>query len=596
MNARGPANWKPAELTMNSTIPTKMTTRSNDVSVRARSTGATSSETMARSSRTAIPHPFQPRDEAADESRGSRRPYLTEAVRNVATPRPAVKPSYHRGGPALARGERPQGPVREADVTTELLVVGGERQRAAESGTLNVIEPGTGAPMAEVAEAGPEDARRAVDVALRAFEEGPWPRTSATERGRVLLRASVLVRERLEDLARLEARNVGKPIGDARDEIGIVADTLEYWGGAANKILGETVPVQDPGLDVTLREPVGVCALITPWNFPLVIATWKIAPALACGNTIIVKPASYTPLSALRLADILVEAGLPPGAISVLPGPGSAVGNALVTAPRVNKVGFTGSTEVGSKIMALAARNITRVSLELGGKSANVVFADADMDTAIERSVWSVFGNTGQDCCARSRVFVEQSAYDDVVAAMAKRTDELRVGPPLAEETELGPMISAGQRETSLEYLEIGQKEGARLVTGGDIPQGAGGEGGFYLRPAVLADVRNDTRVAQEEIFGPVACLIPFDTEKEAIRLANETEYGLSGSIWTRDLGRAIRVAKAIRTGVISVNSSHSVHTEAPFGGYKRSGIGREMGMHAVNLYTEVKNVYFSEA
>jgi acyl-CoA reductase-like NAD-dependent aldehyde dehydrogenase len=481
-------------------------------------------------------------------------------------------------------------------MATELLVLGGEGRPAAEGRTFAVIEPGTGAPMTEVAEAGPEDARRAVDVAVRAFDEGPWPRTSATVRGRVLLRASMLVRERLEDLARLEARNAGKPIRDARDEIGIVADTLEYWGGAANKIFGETVPIQDPGLDVTLREPVGVCALITPWNFPLVISTWKIAPALACGNTIVVKPASYTPLSVLRLAEILMEAGLPAEAISVLPGPGSAVGNALVTDPRVNKVGFTGSTEVGSKIMALAARNITRVSLELGGKSANVVFADADMDTAVERSVWSVFGNTGQDCCARSRVFVERSTYDDFVAAMAKRTDELRVGPPLEEETELGPMISAGQRETSLEYLEIGQKEGARLVTGGDIPQVAGGEGGFYLRPAVLADVRNDTRVAQEEIFGPVASLIPFDTEEEAIRLANETEYGLSGSIWTRDLGRAIRVAKAIRTGVISVNSSHSVHTEAPFGGYKRSGIGREMGMHAVNLYTEVKNVYFSEA
>jgi acyl-CoA reductase-like NAD-dependent aldehyde dehydrogenase len=481
-------------------------------------------------------------------------------------------------------------------MTTELLVLGGEGRPAAEGKTFGVIEPGTGAPMADVAEAGPEDARRAVDVAVRAFDEGPWPRTSATLRGRVLLRASAMVRERLEDLARVEARNVGKPIGDARDEIGIVADTLEYWGGAANKIFGETVPIQDPGLDVTLREPVGVCALITPWNFPLVISTWKIAPALACGNTIVVKPASYTPLSVLRLAEILVEAGLPPEAISVLPGPGSAVGNALVTDPRVNKVGFTGSTEVGSKIMALAARNITRVSLELGGKSANLIFADADMETAVERSVWAVFGNTGQDCCARSRVFVERSAYDDVVAAMAKRTDELSVGPPLEEETELGPMISAGQRETSLEYLEIGQKEGGRLVTGGDIPQVAGGEAGFYLRPAVLADVGNDTRVAQEEIFGPVACLIPFDTEEEAIRLANETEYGLSGSIWTRDLGRAIRVAKAIRTGVISVNSSHSVHTEAPFGGYKRSGIGREMGMHAVNLYTEVKNVYFSEA
>jgi acyl-CoA reductase-like NAD-dependent aldehyde dehydrogenase len=470
------------------------------------------------------------------------------------------------------------------------LLIGGTSRPAADGGTLDVVEPASGDVLTTIASGTAADADAAISAARAAFDGGAWSGTSATDRGKVLLRVAALIREHAEEIATLEARNAGKPIGDARWEVNAAADVFEYYAGAANRLFGEVVPVQDDGLDVVLREPVGVCALIVPWNFPLLITTWKTAPALACGNSVIIKPASLTPLSALRLGELLVEAGIPEGCVSVVPGPGGVLGDALVRDPRVDKIGFTGETATGAAILRASSDNITRVSLELGGKSACVVFADSDWERAAAETPMAVFANAGQDCCARSRIVVEASIYDDFVAASARATEAITVGTPLDDATEVGPMISAAQRQTSLDYLELGVGAGAERVTGGVVPDGPG----YYLTPAVLAGVDNGMRVAREEIFGPVASIIPFRDEADAVAIANDTPYGLSGSLWTRDLGRAMRVARGVRTGVLSVNTNRSVRTEAPFGGYKQSGLGRELGMHATHHYTEVKNVFFS--
>lgn len=475
----------------------------------------------------------------------------------------------------------------------EQLMISGVRTDAADGATFTVTEPGTGQVLAEVAQAGPVDVDRALAAATAAFDDGrgAWARTSATERGRVLHRVAELLREREDLLATTEARGAGHPIGDARWEVGAAAGTFEYYAGAANKHFGSVVPVQDAGLDVVLREPVGPVGLIVPWNFPLLIACWKVAPALACGNPVILKPASLTPLTALLLGDVLVDAGVPPEQISVLPGPGRVIGDALVSDRRTAKISFTGETATGASILRSSSENIARVSLELGGKSAAIVFADADVAKAAAEAPLSVFGNAGQDCCARSRILVERSAYDEFVEAFTSATSALTVGDPLSEATEMGPLISDGQRQTSLDYITIGLGEGARLVSGGEVPD----VDGFYITPAVVADVDNSMRIAREEIFGPVASILPFDDEEDAIRIANDSDYGLSGSLWTGSATRAIRVAKSIRTGTLSVNTNRSVRYEAPFGGYKRSGLGRELGMQAMDAYTEVKNVFFSE-
>jgi betaine-aldehyde dehydrogenase len=483
------------------------------------------------------------------------------------------------------------GPKASPTPATLKMVIGGEQVAAADGQTFDVVSPVTGEIIARVAKGGAEDVDRAVAAAQRAFD-GEWHTWSQTRRGQALQRLANLTRDHAEELAQLESRNMGKPISSARWEIGSVANVIEYHAGAANKLMGETIPVSKPGFDFTWREPIGVVGLIVPWNFPLMLASWKMGPALAAGNTAILKPASYTPLTAIRFAELALEAGIPPGVINVVTGPGATAGAAIAGHPGIGKVAFTGETTTGQEIMRAAAGNIKKVSLELGGKSPNIVFADADLERFAAESPYSVFDNCGQDCCARARIIVERSVHDRVVELFAAATLKVKVGDPADEATEVGTMVSLRQRQTVLDYIRIGREEGARVVVGGGIPGGPAYAQGAYIEPTVFENVSSRMRIAQEEVFGPVVVVIPFDTEEEAIRLANDTPYGLSGSIWTRDIAKAIRAARGVRSGVISVNCNSSVHVEAPFGGYKMSGVGRENGMHAYEAYTQIKNVY----
>lgn len=428
---------------------------------------------------------------------------------------------------------------------------------------------------------------RAVDAAQRAFR-GEWRKVSSRSRGQLLFRLANLIRDNAEELAQLESRNVGKPIRDSREEVGLAANCFEYYAGATNKISGQTIPGAAPGVLMTFREPIGVCGVIVPWNFPIAITSWKVAPALAMGNTVVLKPAEQTPLTALRLARLALEAGFPEGVFTVVTGSGSVAGEALVRNPLVRKIGFTGSTEVGSRVMRIASDDLKRVTLELGGKSANIIFDDCDFARAVASAVSSSLGNAGQDCCARSRLLVQKSIYDRFAKAVVEAFERVNVGDPLADETEMGPLVTASHRDRVLEYVERGKEEGATLATGGTVRAGRG----TYLEPAVFLDAKPDMKIVREEIFGPVVAAMPFGDEEDAVALANDSAYGLSGSIWTRDIGRAMRVARAVETGNLSINSGSSVHLEAPFGGVKQSGLGRELGLQALDHYSEWKTVY----
>jgi len=455
--------------------------------------------------------------------------------------------------------------------------------------TFPVFDPSNEEVIAHVAAASASDVDKAVKAARAAFDSGPWPATTAQDRGRILFKLAEKIRQNQPMLAELESRNTGKPIVEAEFDIADVATCFEYYGGLANKVNGSVMPVPANALSFTLREPVGVAGQIIPWNYPLLMAAWKLAPALAAGCTCVLKPAEQTPLTALEFANWLEEAGLPPGVVNVVNGAGEVAGAALVSHPGVDKIAFTGSAAVGKIIVKSAADTLKRVTLELGGKSPNVFFADADWEAAVDGALFGVFINQGEVCSAGSRILVEKKIYPKFVEAMTEKAKRIKLGAPLDRDTKMGPLVSKEQYDRVTSYMEIGKKE-AKTAIGGGRAKGFGK--GFYVEPTIFYDVDNSARIAREEIFGPVATVIPFENEADAIKIANDTPYGLAGAVWTRDIFKAFRIVKSMRAGIIWVNHMQPTYVEAPWGGYKQSGFGRELGPWGLEEYLETKQVY----
>ena len=475
---------------------------------------------------------------------------------------------------------------------TEQAFIAGQWRPPASGETYTTINPATEEASARVAKGDERDIDLAVQAARRAFDQGPWPRMPAAERGQILWKLADLILANLDEMARLESINTGKTLFDSgKVELPFAAEVFRYYAGWTTKIHGETLNLREGAFTFTLRQPLGVVGAIVPWNFPFLLASWKIAPALAAGNTVVLKPASLTPLTALRFAELTVEAGLPEGVFNVVPGPGGKVGMALVRHPGVDKIAFTGSTEVGKGIMREAAGTLKRVSLELGGKSPNIVFADADLEAAVRGAMTGIFYNKGEVCAAGSRLFLEERIHDEVVDKLAQRVKGLKVGDPLDKATRMGPVVSAQQLDTVLGYIEAGRKEGARLVAGGERADVGTGRG-YFLQPTIFTGVTNQMRIAREEIFGPVLSVIPFKDFEEGVAQGNDTFYGLAAAVWTRDVGKALRAARALRAGTVWVNAYNLFDTALPFGGFKESGFGRELGQAGMDLYTEVKSVW----